>query len=117
MFAKLLLVVVVMGTTACGLLVNRQQRIETAHETVSLHQQILEQRQAVWALRWEIASRSRPDELRLAVKELEETLVPYFGGEAVPYSAGEAAKHAHASSDAETSLRSMAHSNVDKSSS
>ena len=33
MFTKLLLIIVVMGATACGLLVNRQQRIEAAHET------------------------------------------------------------------------------------
>ena len=34
MFAKLLLIIIVMGATACALLVNRQQRIDTAFDGI-----------------------------------------------------------------------------------
>ncbi len=76
MFAKLLLIIVVMGATACALLVNRQQRIETAHETAMLHQELLEQQKRLWTMRTRIAQRSRPECVRLAVSELGGTWSP-----------------------------------------
>ncbi len=70
MFPKLLLVILVMAATACALLVNRQQRIDTAHRTAQLHREILRQQQHFWALRRDIAIESRPDRIRAAVVEL-----------------------------------------------
>jgi cell division protein FtsL len=85
MFAKLLLIILVMGTTACGLLVNRQQRIETAHETAVLHQQVLEQRQQIWKLRCEVSRRCRPQQLNQALARLGGSWAPVVvesGGDA-----------------------------------
>ena len=61
MFTKFLLVITLVGATACILLVNRQQRIETANEIAQIHRRLLEYDQAMWAMRNEIASRCTPD--------------------------------------------------------
>ena len=70
MFAKLLLVILVMAATACVLLINRQQRIDTAHRTAQLHQELLRQQQRLWTLRRDLAIESRPDRLREAISEI-----------------------------------------------
>lgn len=70
MFSKLLLIIVVMGATACALLVNRQQRIETAHEMVQLHQRLLQHQQMLWTLRCEVAVRCQPDQVRQSIAQL-----------------------------------------------
>ncbi len=67
MFTKLLLVITLIGATACILLVNRQQRIETANEIAQIHRRLLEHDQALWVMRNEIASRCTPDEVRAAI--------------------------------------------------
>ena len=67
MFRKLLLIVIVIGATACALLVNRQWRIETAHSAAMLHAELARQRAEVWELRSRIAARSRPDQVREAM--------------------------------------------------
>ena len=76
MFTKLLLIIIVMGATACGLLVNRQQRIEAAHETALLHQLLNEQEQQVWKLRCEVSRRCRPQQLNLALARLGGSWTP-----------------------------------------
>jgi outer membrane biogenesis lipoprotein LolB len=76
MFGKLLLIIIVMGATACALLVNRQQRIDTAHQAAQLHQEILRQRQQCWAIRHDIAIESQPERVREALAEI--------GGEWLP---------------------------------
>ena len=70
MFAKLLLIILITGATACILLVNRQQRIETANEIAHLHRCLLEHDQALWTMRNEVAARCQPDEVRLAIAKL-----------------------------------------------
>ena len=70
MFPKLLLVILVMTASACALLVDRQQRIDIAHRTAELHQEILRQQQHFWTLRRDIAFESRPERIRAAVVEL-----------------------------------------------
>ena len=70
MFPKLLLVIVVLGSTACALLVNRQQRIETAHRAALMHQELIEQQQRLWTMRAMIAERCRPECVRVAVNGL-----------------------------------------------
>ena len=70
MFAKLLLVILVMAATACALLVNRQQRIDTAHRAAVLHQEILRQRQQCWAIRRDIAVESQPVRVRAALADI-----------------------------------------------
>ena len=71
MFAKLLLIITLIGATACILLVNRQQRIETANEIAQIHRRLLEHDQALWTMRNEIASRCTPDQVRTAMSYLE----------------------------------------------
>jgi hypothetical protein len=85
MFTKLLLIIIVMGATACGLLVNRQQRIEAAHESALLHQLLNEQEQQVWKLRCEVSRRCRPQQLNLALARLGGSWTPVVvesGGDA-----------------------------------
>jgi hypothetical protein len=71
MFTKLLLVITLIGATACILLVNRQQRIETANEIAQIHRRLLECDQAMWTMRNEIASRCTPDKVRAAMSSLQ----------------------------------------------
>ena len=71
MFAKLLLIITLIGGTACILLVNRQQRIETASEIAQTHRRLLDHDQGLWALRNEIASRCTPNQVRAAMSYLQ----------------------------------------------
>ncbi len=71
MFAKLLIIIVVAGCTAAALLVNRQHRIDTAHEIAGLHARIVEHEQNLWRLQQEIASRSRPEDVRRALRSFD----------------------------------------------
>lgn len=68
MFPKLLLIILAAGAIAAALLVNRQHRIDTAHEITGLHQRLTGQEQTLWKLETEIAHRLRPEEIR---RELE----------------------------------------------
>ncbi len=76
MFPKLLVIIIVMGATACALLVNRQQRIDTAHETARIHREILRQQQRCWELRRDIAVESQPDRVRAALGEVAGAWLP-----------------------------------------
>jgi len=71
MFAKLLTIILVLGAVTSVLLVNRQRRLELAHESAGLYRQITTHRQAVWASRCEIERRCRPESIRLAAESLE----------------------------------------------
>ncbi len=71
MFAKLLFIITLIGATACILLVNRQQRIETASEIAQTHRRLLNHDQALWAMRNEIASRCTPDQVRAAMANFQ----------------------------------------------
>jgi hypothetical protein len=76
MFAKLAFVVLGAGATAAGLLVLRQQRIETSHEMSRVHGQIMTHERALWHLRSEIAGACGPEAVRERLEDL--------GGEWVP---------------------------------
>lgn len=64
MFVKLLIIIIVVGAMACALLVNRQQRIDTAHEIAAVHQRLIAQEQTLWRLRMEIAQRVKPEYIK-----------------------------------------------------
>lgn len=64
MFPKLLVIILVAGATAAMLLVNRQQRIDTAHDISVLHQRLLNQEQTLWRLQRDLAERIRPERVR-----------------------------------------------------
>jgi hypothetical protein len=82
MFSKLILIILVMSATACGLLVNRQHRLDAAHQTVVLHQQLREQQQRIWKLRCEVSRRCRPQELNQALARLGGSWSPVVVGPA-----------------------------------
>jgi hypothetical protein len=84
MFGKLLTVILAMGAVSGVLLVNRQQRLEIAHESAALYRQVVAEREALWAARCEIAARCRPDRVRLAAKMLNETWSPVLPGREMP---------------------------------
>ncbi len=64
MLAKLTLIIIAAGATACALLVNRQHRIDTVNEMTAVHQRIVEQEQSLWRLRREITRHTRPDQIK-----------------------------------------------------
>lgn len=70
MFAKLLVIIMFVGATACALLVIRQQRIDTFHEISVVHQHLLTHERTLWELRGEIAERCRPSQVRLVMNQL-----------------------------------------------
>ncbi len=70
MFPKLLFIILVAGATAGALLVNRQHRIDTAHEISSLHQRLQAQEQTLWRLQSDLAHRTRPEQIRKAKDSL-----------------------------------------------
>lgn len=80
MFAKLLVIIVAAGTTASALLVNRQQRLETAHRAAALHADLAAAREKLWDARAEIAERLAPDRLRQAMDEIDDTWAPITAG-------------------------------------
>ena len=70
MFSKLLVIVACLGTVAGGLLAARHQRLQTARESIRLHQRLEALRHAEWAVDLQIAARLRPDLLQEAVAAL-----------------------------------------------
>jgi len=76
MFGKLVLVVIVLGGVAAALLVDRQQRLDLAAEMARTHARIRHHEQALWQLRNEVAFRTRPPQIRLAVERLGVQMVP-----------------------------------------
>jgi len=73
MFGKLLLIILTAGGTAAGLLVIRQDRIETAHRMAQAHARILEHERALWQLRAEIAASCRPAAVREMIAPLPDS--------------------------------------------
>ncbi len=71
MFGKLLLIILCVGAIAMALLVNRQHRIDTAHEISLLHQRLLDHERTLWKLQTEIAQRVQPTQVRQAIESLE----------------------------------------------
>jgi hypothetical protein len=76
MLAKLMLIIIAVGATACALLVIRQQRIDTFHEISLIHHRLLTHERTLWELRGEIAQRCRPSQVRLVMNELGGNWVP-----------------------------------------
>ena len=70
MFAKLLIAILVAAATAGALLVNRQVRLDAAHEMARLHTRLTEGERELWKLRGRIAERCRPDRLRRSTDHL-----------------------------------------------
>ncbi len=80
MFAKLLVIIMVVGATACALLVMRQQRIDTFHEISRIHQRLSAHERTLWEMRMEIAERCRPSQVRLVMNQMNINWVPIPAG-------------------------------------
>ncbi len=76
MFGKLLVIIVALGAAACVLLVNRQQRLDIAHEMARSHRQTLKNERSIVDLRRRIASATTPREVRVAVDALDQEWKP-----------------------------------------
>lgn len=68
MFAKLLFLVLALGAIACMLLAARHERLTAAHRSAELHRRLIEQEQRLWALRGEVALRTRPEQVRALIE-------------------------------------------------
>jgi hypothetical protein len=76
MFPKLLAGIVVMGTTAAGLLTMRQQRLEACHDLARLRGRLGECRRELWELDLAIAGCCSPEALRNATEDLADRWAP-----------------------------------------
>ncbi|MCC6322373.1 MAG: hypothetical protein IT438_13165 [Phycisphaerales bacterium] len=63
MFAKIVAVILTIGTVACVLLAIRQQRVQAAHELAQVQRRVLDQDRTLWQLRSEIAARIIPSSI------------------------------------------------------
>lgn len=79
MFAKLFVLILVLGATASGLLVDRQQRLDLAAEMSRTQRRLRQHEQALWRLRTEIAFATRPADARRAIERLDAKMVPIPG--------------------------------------
>jgi len=76
MFAKMLFVIAAVTLVAAAVLGLRQQRQALAHETVRLHRETDEARQAVWEAELRGAEAASPARLREAHERLGRPLAP-----------------------------------------
>ncbi len=68
MYAKIFLILISFGVTASGVLMLRQQRFELCREISRVHWRTVEQRQALWLVRAEIARLAGPVQVRMALE-------------------------------------------------
>jgi len=73
-FGKLVFLIVSVGIIAGVLLVNRQLRIQSAHELADAQRRVAEHDRTLWRLRAEIASRVTPERVQLAASRLGKLL-------------------------------------------
>lgn len=76
MFAKLVAILLAALLIAASLLVLRHRRLETAAEMAEAHRRLLRQESALWDLRHEIATRSRPEAVRELMNDLPHEWAP-----------------------------------------
>ncbi|MFG0330806.1 MAG: hypothetical protein ACF8PN_13030 [Phycisphaerales bacterium] len=69
--AKFVALILTAGSTACGLLVIRQGRIDAAHDMARLHNRILDHEQALWAIRLQVHESVRSDRVVELVRRFE----------------------------------------------
>ncbi len=70
MFGKLAFLIVAVGVIAGVLLVNRQLRIQSAHELADAQRRVAQHDRTLWRLRAEIASRVTPEKVQAAASRL-----------------------------------------------
>lgn len=70
MFGKLAFLILGLGVVAGVLLVNRQLRIQSAHELADAQRRVAQHDRTLWRLRAEIASRITPERVQSAAARL-----------------------------------------------
>ena len=70
MFGKLVFLILCLGVIAGVLLVNRQLRIQSAHELADAQRRVAQHDRTLWRLRAEIASRVTPERVQAAASSL-----------------------------------------------
>ena len=79
MFPKLIALTLLLVALAGGLLLLRQQRLETAHRTAAVHIDVQKMREAVWAEQVRSGRLLPPDELRRRIRRAGIELLPATG--------------------------------------
>ncbi len=74
MFGKLAFLIISLGVVAGVLLVNRQLRIQCAHELADAQRRVAQHDRTLWRLRAEIASRVTPQRIQAAASRLGKLL-------------------------------------------
>lgn len=78
---KIIILIITACCTACGLVVIRQERINTAHNLASLHSQLRIHQREVQTLRVQLQNNLDPENIRLLVTRYEQntgsTMVPF----------------------------------------
>lgn len=102
MFGKLVFLILGVGVVAGVLLVNRQLRIQAAHELADAQRRVAQHDRTLWRLRAEIASRVTPRLVEVAASRLGRLvpITPERYQEYVQREAEEAARNAVALDDA-----------------
>lgn len=70
MFGKLVFLILSVGVIAGVLLVNRQLRIQSAHELADAQRRVAQHDRTLWRLRAEIAGRVTPERVQTAASSL-----------------------------------------------
>ena len=76
MFGKLLAISVALGLMSLTLLLERQRRYETTLEISRTYWRVLEQERSLWRLRSDVARRTHPEKIRVAMQRLDERWQP-----------------------------------------
>ncbi|MCE9619876.1 MAG: hypothetical protein K8R92_08200 [Planctomycetes bacterium] len=71
MFGKSIAILLGLGIMATALLATRQKRYEVAAQNSRAHWRLMEQQRDLWRYRAEVASKVRPDAIRLALNSLK----------------------------------------------
>lgn len=69
MFWKIAVSILWVGTTAVGLLMIRQQRIDAVHDQAVIHSRILHKRQMLWQLRIETQQLLTPERVSVLIQQ------------------------------------------------
>jgi hypothetical protein len=71
MARKLFVIALGLAVIAAALLVQRQRRLELAHEISEIHSDLRERERTLWELRGAIAEYSRPDIIRERLRDID----------------------------------------------
>ncbi len=71
MFGKAIAILLGLGIMSTALLAMRQKRYEVAAKISRTHWRLIEQQRDIWRFRAEVASKVRPDAIRMALESMK----------------------------------------------